>query len=238
MRNEHEAKCRQQRGAPKHERTPRVAKATVHFPQNPQRAASHPNGQDENPIHPARSIKSQSFAAANRELDYAVQVPAPGSGLGTFRNAGAWSTFDREHDHALERRQQRTAKERDMRKAILVGSTAIAFGMLGGAAIAQTKSPSSPSTGAAKMTQAECAALWNRVDASKAGNLSESQAKAYVTDFKALDTNGDKKLSESEFQAGCDKGLVHSTASTGAGAGSMAPGGSTAPGATNPTPKK
>lgn len=122
-----------------------------------------------------------------------------------------------------------------MRKAILVGSTAIAFGMLGGAAIAQTKSPSA---GATKMTQAECAALWNRVDASKAGNLSESQAKAYVTDFKALDTNGDKKLSESEFQAGCDKGLVHSTASTGAGAGSMAPGGSTAPGATNPTPKK
>jgi hypothetical protein len=123
-----------------------------------------------------------------------------------------------------------------MRKAILVGSTAIAFGMLGGAAIAQTKSPAP--TGAAKMSQAECAALWNRVDSSKAGNLSESQAKAYVTDFKALDTNGDKKLSQSEFQAGCDKGLVHSTASTGAGTGSMAPGGSTAPGATNPTPKK
>ncbi len=123
-----------------------------------------------------------------------------------------------------------------MRKAILVGSTAIAFGMLGGAAIAQTKSPSS--TDATKMTQAECAALWNRVDSSKAGNLSESQAKAYVTDFKAVDTNGDKKLSQSEFQAGCDKGLVHSTASTGAGTGSMAPGGSTAPGATNPTPKK
>jgi len=125
-----------------------------------------------------------------------------------------------------------------MRKAILVGSTAIAFSVLGGAAIAQTKSPSSGSTGAMKMTQAECAALWNRVDASKAGNLSESQAKPYVTDFKALDTNGDKKLSQSEFQAGCDKGLVHSTASTGAGTGSMAPGGSTAPGATNPTPKK
>jgi hypothetical protein len=125
-----------------------------------------------------------------------------------------------------------------MRKAILVGSTAIAFGMLGGAAMAQTKSPSSGSTDAMKMTQAECAALWNRIDSGKAGNVGESQVKAYVTDFKALDTNGDKKLSQSEFQAGCDKGLVHSTASTGAGTGSMAPGGSTAPGATNPTPKK
>ena len=64
--------------------------------------------------------------------------------------------------------------------------------MLGGAAIAQTKSPSS--TDAMKMSQAECAALWNRVDSDKAGNLSESRAKAYVTDFKALDTNGDKEV--------------------------------------------
>jgi hypothetical protein len=127
-----------------------------------------------------------------------------------------------------------------MRKSILVGSTALAFGLLSSAAFAQTTSPSSPSkspsssTGAMKMTQAECAALWNRVDANKAGSLTEAQAKPYVTDFKALDTNGDNKLSQSEFQAGCDKGLVHSTASTGAGTGSMAPGGST----TQPTPKK
>lgn len=125
-----------------------------------------------------------------------------------------------------------------MRKAILVGSTAVAFGLLGGAAFAQTNSPSAGAKGATKMTQAECAALWNRVDTSRAGSLSEAQAKAYVTDFKALDTNHDNKLSQSEFQAGCDKGLVHSSASTGAGTGSMAPGGSTAPGATNPTPKK
>jgi hypothetical protein len=123
-----------------------------------------------------------------------------------------------------------------MRKAIVVGSTAIAFGLLSGAALAQTQSPSTSPGGAMKMTQAECAALWNRVDSGKAGNLTENQVKAYVTDFKALDTNGDKKISQSEFQAGCDKGLVHSTASTGAGTGSMAPGGSTAPGATNPTP--
>jgi hypothetical protein len=123
-------------------------------------------------------------------------------------------------------------------RRILLSSTAIAFGVLSGAAFAQTQSPASPKGGAQKMTQAECAALWNRVDSGKAGNLTENQAKAYVTDFKALDTNSDSKLSQSEFQAGCDKGLVHSTASTGAGAGSMAPGGSTAPGATNPTPKK
>jgi len=133
---------------------------------------------------------------------------------------------------------QKIAKEQDMRRAILVGSTAVACGLFAGAALAQTTSPSSKSTGATKMSQAECAALWNRVDSSKTGSISETQAHAYVTDFKAVDTNGDKKLSQSEFQAGCDKGLVHSSASTGAGTGSMAPGGSTAPGATNPTPKK
>jgi hypothetical protein len=128
-----------------------------------------------------------------------------------------------------------------MRKAIVLGSTAIAFGLLGGAAVAQTQSPSTSPGAATKMSQAECSALWNRVDAGKAGNLTEAQVKAYISDFNALDTNGDKKISQSEFQSGCDKGLVHSTASTGAGTGSMAPGGSTAPGATNPmpnTPKK
>jgi len=133
---------------------------------------------------------------------------------------------------------QKIAKEQDMRRAILVGSAAVALGLFSGAALAQTTSPSSKSTGATKMSQAECAALWNRVDSSKTGSISETQAQAYVTDFKAVDTNGDKKLSQSEFQAGCDKGLVHSSASTGAGTGSMAPGGTTAPGATSPTPKK
>ena len=123
-----------------------------------------------------------------------------------------------------------------MRKAIVVCSTAVAFGLLSGAAVAQTQpNPTSPG-GATKMSQAECAALWNRVDSGKAGNLTENQVKAYVKDFNALDTNGDKKISQSEFQAGCDKGLVQSTAATGAGTGSMAPGGSTAPSSTNPTP--
>jgi hypothetical protein len=125
-----------------------------------------------------------------------------------------------------------------MRKAIVLGSTAIAFGLLSGAAVAQTQSPSKSPSSATKMSQAECAALWNRVDSGKAGNLTENQVKAYLTDFNSVDTNADKKISQSEFQAGCDKGLVHSTATTGAGTGSMAPGGSTAPGSTNPTPKK
>ena len=125
-----------------------------------------------------------------------------------------------------------------MRKAIVIGSTAIAFGLLSGAAVAQTKSPSSGTGGATKMSQAECAALWNRIDSGKAGNVSENQVEAYVTDFQALDTNGDKKISQSEFQAGCDKGLVHSSASTGAGTGSMSPGGSTAPGASPPSTQK
>jgi len=124
-----------------------------------------------------------------------------------------------------------------MRKAILVGSSAVAFGLLSGAALAQTQAPSTPGTaGATKMSQAECAALWNRVDSGKSGNVSETQLKPYITNFKAIDTNGDNKVSQSEFQSGCDKGLVHSSASTGAGSGTMAPGSKTPPATT--TPKK
>jgi hypothetical protein len=74
-----------------------------------------------------------------------------------------------------------------------------------------------------KMTQAECQSLWNRADAGKSGSVSEAQAKAYVTDFKAVDANSDGKLSQTEFQAGCDKGQVHSSATTGPGSGTGGP---------------
>jgi hypothetical protein len=105
-----------------------------------------------------------------------------------------------------------------MKKAFTVGSSAIAIGvLLGGLAYAQTNPSTKP--GAMKMSQAECQSLWNRLDASKSGNVAEAQAKAYVTDFKAVDANSDGKLSQAEFKAGCDKGQVHSTATTGPGSG-------------------
>jgi hypothetical protein len=103
--------------------------------------------------------------------------------------------------------------------------TALAL-MLGGAAFAQTPPGASPGAGATKMTQAECQSLWNRLDSAKSGSVTEAQAQAYVTDFKAVDANSDGKLSQAEFNAGCNKGQVHGTATTGPGSGTN---GATAP---------
>jgi hypothetical protein len=75
-----------------------------------------------------------------------------------------------------------------------------------------------------KMAQAECESMWNRADSARSGSLSQSQAQSYVTNFSAVDTNSDGNLSRAEFLAGCDKGLVQSSASTGTGSGSAGTG--------------
>lgn len=116
-----------------------------------------------------------------------------------------------------------------MLKTFTAGSAAVVLTLLlGGAVQAQTTTAPKPGTSAMKMTQAECQSLWNRVDASKGGSITQTQAQPYVTDFKALDTNNDGKLSQAEFQSGCDKGEVHSSATTGSGSGT----------GTSTTPKK
>jgi len=107
-----------------------------------------------------------------------------------------------------------------MLKPFAAGSAAVAVGLfVGSLALAQTSAPKAPGAPAMKITQAECSSLWNRLDAAKSGNIGEAQANAHVTDFKAVDSNGDGKLSRAEFQAGCDKGHVRSSATTGPGAG-------------------
>jgi dUTPase len=98
--------------------------------------------------------------------------------------------------------------------ASLVATTALAIAM---PALAQTNT--APKSGAAKMSQADCTAAWTKLDASKSGSVSQSQAQGTVTDFKAADTNNDGKLSQAEFQAACDKGLVTASASGTGGRG-------------------
>jgi Ca2+-binding EF-hand superfamily protein len=70
-----------------------------------------------------------------------------------------------------------------------------------------------------KLSQAECQSLWNKLDTTKSGSITAAQARSYVTDFKAVDSNNDGKLSQTEFQAGCDRGQVHGSATTGPGSG-------------------
>ena len=81
-------------------------------------------------------------------------------------------------------------------------------------ALAQTATAPKSS---AKMSSTECTAAWTKLDAAKAGSVTQTQAQGVVTDFKTADTNKDGKLTQAEFTAACDKGLV--TASAGAGSG-------------------
>jgi hypothetical protein len=78
-----------------------------------------------------------------------------------------------------------------------------------------------PKTAAEKMSQADCTAAWTKLDASKAGSVTQTQAQGVVTDFKAADANSDGKLSKAEFTSACEKGLVTASASSGSGARGM-----------------
>lgn len=105
-------------------------------------------------------------------------------------------------------------------------TVAIAALLMAGTAIAQTTT--APKSGTTKMSQSECTATWNQLDTAKAGSVSEAQAQGVITDFKAADTNNDGKLTQSEFMAACDKGLV--TASSGSGSGGRGMTGTDSPG--------
>jgi hypothetical protein len=93
---------------------------------------------------------------------------------------------------------------------------------LAGTAFAQTTPPAGKGT---KMSAADCASLWSKLDASKSGSLTESQAKDAVTNFKAADINNDGKLDQNEFTTACNQGDVISRGLT----GTDTPAGSTAP---------
>lgn len=117
----------------------------------------------------------------------------------------------------------RHEKEWKMLKAFTTGSAIVAAVVLGGLAYAQTTPAPGPGGSAMKLSQAECQSLWNKLDSAKSGSVSATQTRPHITDFKAVDTNNDGKLSQTEFQAGCDRGQVHGSATTGPGSGTGAP---------------
>ena len=114
----------------------------------------------------------------------------------------------------------------------LATSIAIAALLMAGSAFAQTAT--APKSGTTKMSQSDCTAAWNRLDTAKSGSVSQAQVQGVVTDFKAADTNNDGKLSQSEFMAACDKGLVAASSGTASGGrgmtGTDSPAGTTSPG--------
>lgn len=53
----------------------------------------------------------------------------------------------------------------------------------------------------ANLSKTECQAVWNDARP-KGSDMNAELAKPYVTDFKAVDTNGNNHISSNEFLAG------------------------------------
>jgi hypothetical protein len=106
----------------------------------------------------------------------------------------------------------------------VIASAAVLVGV--GAAFAQGAGDPSKSM---KMSKADCQSIWSKADSAQNDSLTSAQAAPFVTNFKAIDSNGDGKLSSSEFMSGCQRGLAHDTASSGAGAGTSGESGEGAP---------
>lgn len=103
------------------------------------------------------------------------------------------------------------------------GALVAMVGLFAAGAHAQTTAPSGNTgatggTSSMKLSQSECDSVWNKAGPS-GDSLTKTQAQAHVSNFSSVDTNNDGKLSRAEFNQGCDKGLIRSTASTGASPG-------------------
>jgi hypothetical protein len=109
--------------------------------------------------------------------------------------------------HAVEIRPNVQRRRRMKIAGSILAAAVVALAV---PALAQT----TPGSGAAKMSSAECSAAWTKLDAAKAGSVSQAQAQGTVTDFKAADANSDGKLTQAEFTAACGKGLVTAAGST------------------------
>jgi hypothetical protein len=91
-----------------------------------------------------------------------------------------------------------------------------------------------------QLSQAECDSLWNQMNPANAPAVTESQAKPYVTDFKAANPDGDGSLDRNEFATACSNGLVKGSSSSGAASGDagnkMAPAEKMAPAPSSKSP--
>lgn len=65
-----------------------------------------------------------------------------------------------------------------------------------------------PAEEAAALTEDDCRAIWNMA-AGRSGYLGPDGATPYIDSFEAVDANSDRKISNAEFKAGCQAGLVH-----------------------------
>ena len=64
----------------------------------------------------------------------------------------------------------------------------------------------------AVLDESKCQSVWSMTQR-EGDTLAADQAAPFIVDFKLVDTNSDGKITEAEFKAGCQKGLVQEQAS-------------------------
>lgn len=112
-----------------------------------------------------------------------------------------------------------------MRMFASVGAAALTTLAMAGSSFAQGTTGKAGEQGTMKMTEAQCESAWNTADSGGSGSLSQSAAQAHVTNFASVDSDKSGSISRAEFLAGCQKGLVRSSAGTGGATGAGSGGG-------------
>lgn len=92
-------------------------------------------------------------------------------------------------------------------KWVLPILTTLALGTSHALAADAPKASTESGGASAALSEDECRAIWNL--AAGRSDLSLAGATPYIDSFEAVDTNRDKKISNSEFKAGCQAGHVH-----------------------------
>ncbi len=80
---------------------------------------------------------------------------------------------------------------------------------------------------AAGMNEAECQKLWSKIDSSSSGSVAMNKVQPYLANKQSVDANSDGMISKNEFSQGCTKGLIQSSASSGAAGGASGSGSTT-----------
>ncbi len=95
------------------------------------------------------------------------------------------------------------------RTQVLSLTCALAAALASGPVLAEATTPaaSESAANAAALSLDDCRKIWNL--AAGRSDLGADGAKPYIDDFATVDTNGDGKITNAEFRAGCEKGFVH-----------------------------
>ncbi len=70
-----------------------------------------------------------------------------------------------------------------------------------------------------RLSEAQCESALEQGHPDNKAKITESEARAYITDMKAVNKDKDGTIERAEFMRACDMGLVKSSASAGEGSG-------------------